>query len=200
MLGVLQEVHHLHHLFLGASQSGHVLEGNIVLLGSVILFDVRAAHTEESAKATAIAVAAHLAPRNGTHDPEEEYQHQQRAKEHKYLFPRTAAVLNLVAYIFTCLLLHSCQLVVKVLIGTYVVGIVALHAWLTGHGACTQVAVCDGVAFHGISLDAHFGYLLVHHSDALVVMTLQYRLQLIPCDGLFRRTAASTEEKEPYDY
>ena len=200
MLGVLQEIHHLHHLFFGASQSGHVFEGHVVLLSGVILFDVRATHAKESAEATAITVTTHLAACDRAHNPEEEYQHQQRSKEHKYLLPRIAAVLNLVAYVLAGLLLHPCQLVVKVLVSAYVVGIVALYALLTGQCTSTQVAVCDGIALHSVGLDAHFGHLLVHHRDALVVMTFQYRLQLIPCDGLFGRTvAAATEEEESYD-
>ena len=65
---MLQEVHHLHHLLLGASQSGHILEGDIRGGLSVVHFRLALPYSEDTA------TTAHLALGYTAHYHEEENQ------------------------------------------------------------------------------------------------------------------------------
>ena len=112
------------------------------------------------------------------------------------LYPPMADLVDKVGsrYMLVNVVAHRArQLAIKVLVGTYVIGVVALYALLPCESARAQVAVGDGVSLDSFRLDAHLSHLLVHHSDTLIVMPLQYRLQPFPCDGLLWRIAASTE-------
>ena len=78
LLGVLEEVHNLHHLFLGAIQAGHVLEGDLGLI-LVRLPRIGLAHVER-VHATGTRTAAHSTVHAAEHphpkqDEDEERKH-----------------------------------------------------------------------------------------------------------------------------
>ena len=95
--GILEEIHDLHDLLLGAVHSGHILEGHVdlVLVGELAcgLADIEGVHASAAAPA---ASAAHLA----RHAAEQPGVHQQEKQEGKHPFKDAAPHPRLVVDVY----------------------------------------------------------------------------------------------------